>query len=248
MRTTRSKTAGLCASAVFVLACSRTPLLVTSNRAAPAVTNHGGSGGGAGTGTPAPANPGTFPDAGFSGGAGMPGLGFDAGSFVFPDAGVDAGMSMTEADAGTLRDASFPARGSVTITYTTVDHHGLYSPHNIGAAWIESASGAYVKTLEKWGFVRSAYLVAWLTASGGNTVDAVTSASLSTLVTHQATWNMTDVNLQYVPDGDYTLKIEFTDQTSAGPVATFPIRKGADALDEIEPDQGYIANILIHYQ
>ena len=101
----------------------------------------------------------------------------DAGNRTDAGHAWDAGERADALDAGVLVDASLPARGSVTIRYTTLDQGGTFSPRNVGAAWVEDSSGAFVKTLDRWAAVSANRLSAWRAASNGNVVDAVTSAT-----------------------------------------------------------------------
>lgn len=158
--------------------------------------------------------------------------------------GLEAGAPT---DGGVLADGGFPARGPVTISYTTVNLGGTFSPRNVGAAWVEDAAGTFVKTLDVWAFVRGVFLVEWNAASGGNRVDAVTGATASRFGPRVDTWDMTDVAGNAVPDGDYILKIEFTDQNKAGPVFEFPIHKGANTPDTTLPDQSFVIDVSVDY-
>jgi hypothetical protein len=152
-----------------------------------------------------------------------------------------------DTDAGVLIDASVPSGGVVTVRYTTVLLGGKYSPRNVGAAWVEDASGKFVKTLNRWATHEAFDLVTWRTASNDNMVDAITSATAANFGMRESVWNLTDVDRQVVPDGDYTLKIEVTDSHTAGTVFSIALHKGPTAVDSTAPDQRYLVNIAIDY-
>ncbi len=72
-----------------------------------------------------------------------------------------------------------------------------------------------MKTLEVHAASRIVHLVNWNKASGGNKVDAVTGATLTSHGPHHVTWDCTDVNENPVPDGVYGVAFEFTESASA---------------------------------
>jgi hypothetical protein len=162
-----------------------------------------------------------------------------------PNAG-DASLPR-DTDAGVVIDASAPSGGIVTVRYTTVVLGGRYSPRNVGVAWVEDASGKFVKTLNRWATHEAFDLVTWQTASNNNMVDAISTATAANFGMRQSAWNLTDVAGQVVPDGAYTLKIEVTDAHTAGTVFSVALHKGPTAVDSTQPDQRYLVNISIDY-
>lgn len=158
-------------------------------------------------------------------------------------AGVDAAS-----DGATVDAATGNLQHKVTISFTTVDQHGTWSPANFGAVWIEDSRAKYVKTLNLWAFIRKAYLGAWNATSGGDTIDAVTSATLKTFGPHVSTWDFTDVNHELVPAGKYTVKIEITEGPEIGPVFAFEIQHAHGAADASLPDQPQLTNLNVHYE
>lgn len=114
----------------------------------------------------------------------------------------------------------------VSVSFTTTDIGGRYSPRNIGAAWIEG-DGGWVKTLEVWAWIRARYLSAYSAANPvGNTVDAVTGATKSRHGSHSLTWNLTDGSGAPVADGGYTLLVEMTDHDGTGELLRVPFELG----------------------
>ncbi|CAN5907918.1 hypothetical protein BH11MYX2_BH11MYX2_37640 [soil metagenome] len=108
------------------------------------------------------------------------------------------------------------------IRVRTTTANGRYSPRNIGAIWIETAQGAFVKTIERWAGTRAHLLQKFTAASSSNLVDAVTSATLSSHVTHDRVWNLTNLMRCEIPQGDYLVRIEMTDKNAAGPSVSIP--------------------------
>jgi hypothetical protein len=74
--------------------------------------------------------------------------------------------------------------GKVDFTVKTVTYNGDRSPKNILAIWVEDISGKFVKTLLLRADQRKQWLLTWNIKSGGNTVDAITGATLSSHQTH----------------------------------------------------------------
>ncbi|MEI2747932.1 MAG: DUF2271 domain-containing protein [Ferruginibacter sp.] len=115
---------------------------------------------------------------------------------------------------------------ALRIVVRTTPYGGRYQPKNIGAIWIETAAGQYVKTVKRWANRRLQYLTRYRTASGGDVTDAITGATLTSHITHDVTWNLTDRNRCEVPAGQYRVVMELTDQDAAGAYATFLFTKG----------------------
>ncbi|MCA9731513.1 DUF2271 domain-containing protein [candidate division KSB1 bacterium] len=136
---------------------------------------------------------------------------------------------------------------SVQFKVTTSSPGGQYSPRNIGAIWIEDASGNFVRTLEVWANRRKQYLYTWNKETSGNTVDAITSATSSSHTTHQVTWDIKNASGNRVADGDYTLKVEMTDQHAQGPIASFAFPVGQASGSLSLTDKTYFHNLELSW-
>lgn len=121
--------------------------------------------------------------------------------------------------------------GTVTFSVTTASNGGQYSPKNIVAIWIKNSSGTFVKTLKVMAAQRIQYLYKWKASSSSNTVGAITGATLSSHITHNVSWNVTNVSGSVVPDGTYQVWIEFTDADAQGPYTSYSFVKGTTAVD-----------------
>lgn len=122
---------------------------------------------------------------------------------------------------------------------------GRYAPKNVGAIWVETATGGFVKTLEKWAKVRARYLVRWNAVSKGNVIDAITSATLSTHITHDREWDLTDTTECPIRPGNYRVVIEHTDQNGAGVTIELPFTKDQDAQTLVFPDAAKFHDLLL---
>jgi len=226
---------------------------------------------GADTGTQGPIAPTTggttgSPAGGTTGGltTGGPGTSqpsIDAGpSTGSPDAsvtGTDAGGRPSEMEAGTGEPEpipSGPAEGTLHVEFTSVSLGGRYSPKNVGAVWLEDASGSYITTLERWAGIRARYLSDWNAASGGwgffgsPEPDAVSQATLTRHESHAVTWDSRDLDGQVLPDGSYTLHIELTDADRAGATASIPFEKNTQGFSETPADQMPYTGLSLRYE
>ncbi|MBK9033260.1 MAG: hypothetical protein IPL61_18640 [Myxococcales bacterium] len=98
---------------------------------------------------------------------------FDDGGTVVPRDGGGGGGP----DAAAGCDTS--PLSALRIVVRTTPFGGRYQPKNIGAIWIETASGQYVKTVKRWANRRLRYLTRYNAASGGDITDAITGATLT---------------------------------------------------------------------
>lgn len=178
-----------------------------------------------------------------------------AGCFQ-PDTDVDTIEPGTEppgqlfgADGGvnsTCGDTTPASVTSLHLTVRTSSFNGRYKPDNVGAIWIETAAGAFVRTVERWGKNRARYITRWNAASGGNVVDAVTSATLATHITHDRTWDFTDKQSCKVAPGNYKLEVEHTDYNGTGALLEVPFTAipGMQTL----PDSTYFHGVVLEIQ
>ncbi|MDD9933201.1 MAG: DUF2271 domain-containing protein [Myxococcales bacterium] len=149
--------------------------------------------------------------------------------------------------------------GMLTVRFTSVSPGGRYAPRNIGAIWIETGSGQFVKTLKRWAGIRANDLRAWPAASGGwssffgigataDELDAVTAATLRNHEAHEVMWDMMDNDGQVVPDGTYRVQIEVAESASSSSSAAVEFDKGATPVDLAPSDQGPYSGLTISYQ
>ena len=159
---------------------------------------------------------------------------------------IDAGTGDPGFDAGT--DPPVPHPTSLSFSVLTVSLDGRYAPRNIGAIWIEDSSGAFVKTLQVWARTRKRHLTTFLDATNDDETDAITSATLSQHSTHSVTWDLTDTSGNEVPDGDYRVVMELTDENSSGDSARVDFTKGATPSTLSPPDADHFVNMEIKYE
>jgi hypothetical protein len=224
------------------------------------------AGGGTGSVTPPPGqqpiagNAPPPPRAG-SGAAGSGAAGRTAAAGSSAAAGAPGAMGGATAlppEAGA--PAPTGAVGMLTVDFKTVTSGGTYAPRNVGAVWIETGAGMFVKTLERWAGVRANHLSAWNAASGGwgslfgggnaaDMMDAVSRATLRSHEMHHVTWNMKDAMGKVVPDGMYNLAIECTeDNFRAGPNGKVAFMKASSPQMVMAPDKAPFSGFVLKYQ
>jgi hypothetical protein len=122
--------------------------------------------------------------------------------------------------------SSTKTAGTLTISTTTsATAGGVYIPHHVVAIWVEDYSGKFVKTLLVKAQQRIGYLSNWENSSSGNTVDAITGATINTHGSLTCSWNGTDVNGKMMNNGTYSICMELTDKDATGNFSKFSIKK-----------------------
>lgn len=140
----------------------------------------------------------------------------------------DAGVQEV-ADAAARDAAVSPAARPTALTFrvSTAPYGGRYAPRNIGAIWVETSSGVFVKTVKRWARIRARYLTRFAASSKNDLTDAVTGATLANHRTrHEVKWNLTDKSRTRVKDGPYRLAIELTDRDGPGALLYIPFTLG----------------------
>lgn len=100
------------------------------------------------------------------------------------------------------------------LTFKVQTYNNGSTASRILAIWITNSSNVFVKTIyasNNHGYAND--LVKWVASSKRNIVDATTAASSkypTAPVTY--TWNCTNVSKVLVPDGNYFVNIEFTEE------------------------------------
>ena len=136
--------------------------------------------------------------------------------------------------------------GEMTFTVTTLPAGGNYSPKHVLAIWVEDVDG-FIKTRKAMANQRKQYLYTWKAASNYNVVDAITGSTLNNHQTHTISWDFIDLEGNLVPDGEYTVWIEFTDKHAQGPLYHITFEKGPDAISLTPADEQYFVDIAFDY-
>lgn len=145
---------------------------------------------------------------------------------------------------GSLMGQNTP--GEVTFTVKTITDNGNYAPRHVLAIWVEY-EGDFVKTRKAMANQRKQYLYTWRAASNYNVVDAITGATLTSHQTHTVSWDCTDLDGEVVPDGQYVIRVEFTEKHGQGPLMTVEFTKGTEAVTISPPDEDHFINMELIY-
>jgi PKD repeat protein len=137
--------------------------------------------------------------------------------------------------------------GEMTFSVSTVTANGNFSPRHVLAIWVEDQAG-FVLTRKLRGDKRKEYLYTWNSNSGGNVVDATTGATLSSHQTHTVTWDCRNVNGHLVPDGEYTVFVEFTEEHAQGPLREVTFTKGSEMVSLAPADDANFENIELFFE
>lgn len=136
--------------------------------------------------------------------------------------------------------------GELTFTVRTVSAGGNYSPKHVLAIWIEH-DGDFIKTRKAMANQRKQYLYTWKAASNYNVVDAITGSTLTSHQTHTVNWDCTDLDGNIVPDGDYDVYAEFTDEHAQGPLYMLTFNKGTDEISLSPADETYFKDLELSF-
>jgi len=143
--------------------------------------------------------------------------------------------------------------GNLVIQFETTSYGGSYAEANIGAVWIEDSEGVFVKTLSCWADVQRMHLVQWNSVSDGNCIHALTSATKYSHVSHEITWDCSDIHGDIVTDGTYSVCMEFTEDNAVfgGLEKTrrlcIPFMKGKRAVQIAYADTVFYKNVHVEY-
>lgn len=107
-----------------------------------------------------------------------------------------------------------PTPGTLTILFETASPGGKYGPLNVQAVWVEKPDGTFIKTLESWGAKHAKQLRQWTAADRQWKLHARTGATLTAYGSFVSRWDAVDAAGQIIPDGDYILRFELTNDNA----------------------------------
>ncbi len=142
-------------------------------------------------------------------------------------------------------NSSSKTAGTLSVNVTTSTYNGKYTPAHVLAIWIESNSGTFVKSLLIKAQARKQYLTNWNSSSAGNTVDAVTGATLSSHAQRTCTWDGKDAKGNVVGDGIYKVCMEFTENDGTGKFTAFIFTKGTAPDSQTPANKNNFNNISL---
>ena len=123
------------------------------------------------------------------------------------------------------QDAKLPL-GVIELSFQTQAYKGKYSPRHVLAAWVVDAKDQHVRTLAIYGKKQAKRLGRWRKATGKKKPDAVTGATLRKHKPLTIVWDGTDKNGKPAPDGNYKIRLEYTETNRSGPTCQVEVKKG----------------------
>lgn len=148
--------------------------------------------------------------------------------------------------AGIAQNLVLNTAGEVTFSVKTVTANGNFAPRHVLAIWVEDNNG-FVKTRLVRANNRKQYLYTWKTVSGNNETDATTGATRTSHITENVVWDCTDLDGNVLPDGEYTIHIEFTEEHAQGPLSSVTFTKGTEEQHLTPADEAHFINIMLDY-
>ncbi len=157
-------------------------------------------------------------------------------------------MKSTSCFALALVSSAHSAEAQVSVTLTSSTQNGPYAPNNVLAVWVEDSAGSFVKTLAAHAAVRQRHLVAWEASSAGDKTDAVTGATRGAHAQSETlSWDLTNVAGQRVPNGDYVIRMESSEQNSSAAdqnnQGTFTVAINGSGVSLTESSGGFDATV-----
>lgn len=144
--------------------------------------------------------------------------------------------------------------GTLVLAYSSTPSGGQFSPLNCSVAWIESPGGTLIKTIDRKCGIRSVYLIAWGTKSGGEgaDVDAVTGGSRVDHATPiSITWDLRDRLGGIVADDTLTIRMESTEGNATSAAqnnqGAFTFTKGSQVVEERDLSNGGFVDLSLTY-
>jgi hypothetical protein len=146
--------------------------------------------------------------------------------------------------------AAAATEGAVEFKVTTVSAGGGFAPRHVLAIWVTDGQGSFVKTIEADGRRYGKHLRMWIAAAGGSGSDAVTGATVRAHKAHEVTWDCRDSEGKLAPDGEYEIRVEFTEKNGAGPATPkgyLRFRKGRQAVAMTPKDLANFRSMSLAY-
>lgn len=167
------------------------------------------------------------------------------------DAGFASGIEVGEGSLLVVPDAAELARppSRVVFRVTTKSQGGRYAPKNVGAIWVETAGGEWVKTLAVWASVRGRYLSEYIASNPSrNKVDAITSSTLRQHTSHEVVWDLRNADGDLVPDGVYDVVVEATDRDAPGQFTAVSFMKSGQPSRVTLEESSAFADVVLSFE
>jgi hypothetical protein len=160
----------------------------------------------------------------------------------------------------------------LTFSFTTKAYGGKYTPKNVGAVYVEDASGKWIHTLEYWGSTpNDTHLPAYIAAKApdyalcagldallGNCTgmyvtmppaDVVTGATINPHRAHTGdSWDLKDASGKVIADGSYNIVVEMAEDELSEKTQKMPFTKGAMPVNDMPADTATVTGMKLTLQ
>jgi len=143
--------------------------------------------------------------------------------------------------------------GTVDFQVRTISYNGAYAPAHCLAIWVCDENDNFVRTLVRraWSYIQ--HLMKWNEMTNGNYQNAIiTGASPNVHTTWSFNWDCLDRFGEMIPDGNYKIYVEFTEDNSAlipvnGPWTMVEFTKGDQAQTVTPAENQFFQDINLNY-
>lgn len=142
--------------------------------------------------------------------------------------------------------------GSVDFQVRTISYNGAYAPAHCLAIWVCDENDDFVRTLVRRAWSYMQHLMKWNEMTNGDYTNAIiTGASPTVHTLWEVNWDCLDRFGEAIPDGNYKIYTEFTEDNSAlipvnGPWTMVEFTKGNQA-QTVTPSGNQFFKICLWY-
>jgi len=154
----------------------------------------------------------------------------------------------------------YAADDILNLTFRTTDAGGNYGTEHVHSVWLEDTSGNFVTTVGNgsgatralWGNTRAHDIISWwnINPDRPGDIDARTAATQTVYKLYNIAWNLTKRDGSVIPDGDYVIKFETTNDNEDKNFfnrAGFNFSKNGVYSSITPADQGGYRDLAIEY-
>lgn len=143
--------------------------------------------------------------------------------------------------------------GTVDFQVRTTSYNGAYAPAHCLAIWVCDGNDIFVRTLviRAWAYIQ--HLVKWNQMTNGNDENAlITGASPTVHTTWNVNWDCRDRFGDMIPDGNYKIYVEFTEDNSTlipfnGPWTMVEFTKSSEAQTITPASDQFFQDLFLEY-
>jgi len=143
--------------------------------------------------------------------------------------------------------------GTVDFQVRTISYSGAYAPAHCLAIWVCDENDIFIRTLVRraWNYIE--HLVKWNEMTNGDDTNAIiTGASPNVHTIWTVNWDCRDRFDEMIPDGNYKVYVEFTEDNSLlipenGPWTMVEFTKGDQPQTVTPADNQFFQDVSLEY-